>query len=153
MKPITALTFALAIISISFAQSSTDLKSKYGKPVEETFKLNPNLYIKAQYDDKGEACEISIIEYYDQMEKPQTMPSSHEDKIDKLIGDLAPLKDRGELVKTDGGTGSCTGFQSRQYENVHIYRHSNQCSSKSTRVRIRWTSRKCVEIRMNSGRN
>lgn len=139
------ITLVLAFAAISaWAQSSADLKSKYGVPFK-AYEIRPGIMMTVKFDENGQASEIRIERHAatDSMVYLDTTipPFLSKDIVEELV----PVAERGTkgefsgLILITGGSGISTD----DYENVAITYYtseSKECGGLVAIV-IKWKKR------------
>ena len=140
------ISLVLLFFTVSLAQSSDDLKSKYGTPFK-SYEIRPGIMMMVKFDENGQASEMRIERHA--VTEPtvfleRTIPSYLSKEI---VDELAPVVERGtrrqsefsDLMLTVGGCGTSTD----DYKNVAITyytRQSEECNGLVAIV-IKWKNR------------
>jgi hypothetical protein len=107
---ISSLFCLLTIVGFANAQTSSQIRQKLGKTTSETFQPEPNLTVKADYDDDGEVCVIQMSgRYFD---------------ILKLAEELIPQSLRGRELEPPKSTmpaANCCSASVYEYEKVRMH--------------------------------
>jgi hypothetical protein len=130
---------ALCCVSV-FGQTSSELQTRYGTPVEETFKVRNVLLMTVKYAADGRACEM-VFEGV-KRESANSNSALSENLVLELIDEFVPLAERGEKSKFYGLT-LWTGQEGQtnySYENVFIHYFIRQ-----KKLFIEWQNRKCKQ--------
>jgi hypothetical protein len=135
-----------------WAQTSSDLNSKYGAPTQ-SYEIRPGIFLTVKYAADGQVCEMSVEKRHIQasgtIDLDSITISSEERRM--IVDELAPAVKRGERQKDSGdvlivGGG---GTEIDNYENVSISYHSRYTPSKEAIIRgtaaivIAWKNRPC----------
>jgi hypothetical protein len=139
------ISFVLLFVTLSAgAQSSDDLKSKYGAPFK-AFEIRPGIMMTVKFGENGQASEMRIEHHAATDSKvylDMTIPSY---LFKEIVDELVPVAERGAkgefsgLMLIVGGSGTSTD----DYENVAITYYSNQSKECSGLVAIviKWKNR------------
>lgn len=95
----------------SASQKSSELRSRYGQPNAERFRVRPGIRLAVEYGSDGLACEMKI--------EPDETPLLFK-TAEEILDEAIPPSGRGKLVnggETRGGWGM---IEWREYENVTI---------------------------------
>ena len=136
----------LLFFTVSWAQSSADLKSKYGTPFK-AYEIRSGLIMRVKFDENGQASEMRIERHAvtdPRVNLERTIPPYLSKEI---VDELVPVAERGarrrgefsDLVLIVGGSGKSTD----DYENIAITyytRHSKECNGLVAIV-IKWKNR------------
>lgn len=139
------ITLVLAFAAISaWAQSSVDLKSKYGAPFK-AYEIRPGIMMTVKFDENGQASEMRI-ERHAATDSTVYLDTTIPPFLSKdIVEELVPVAERGTkgefsgLMLIIGGSGTSTD----DYENVAITyytRQSKECSGLVAIV-IKWKKR------------
>jgi hypothetical protein len=140
------ISLVLLFFTVSWAQSSADLKSKYGAPFK-AYEIRPGIMMRVKFDENGQASEMRIERHAvtdPMVYLERTIPSYLSKEI---VDELVPIAERGarrrgefsDLVLIVGGSGTSTD----DYENVAITyytRQSKECDGLVAIV-IKWKNR------------
>jgi hypothetical protein len=128
----------------SWAQSSDDLKSKYGMPFK-AYEIRPGIMMTVKFDKEGQASEMRIERHAatDPMVYLDTKIPSGLSK--QIVDELVPVAERGAEAEFSGamifigGSGTSTD----DYENVAITYYTSQSKECSGLVAIviKWKNR------------
>jgi hypothetical protein len=146
--------FAIRLIQISFvsvfitvsveAQSSDDLRSKYGAPFE-AFEIRPGIMMTVKFDENSQASEIRIERHAATDSKVYLDTTIPSDLSKEIVDELVPVAERGAKGKFSGLMlivgGSGTSLD--DYENVSIIYHTSQSKECSGLIAIviKWKNR------------
>jgi len=110
------------------AQSSQDLRNRYGEPEMERFAVQPGISLAVEYGSDHLVCQALI-------QPPQTLIHGEEpsqlrlmssEAVTDILQDIAPMSERGKEVLTTTTSG-CNRFQVFEYEKVTITRSTHNC--------------------------
>jgi hypothetical protein len=127
------------------AQTSAELKSKYGPPVE-AFVIRPGLLMAARYARDGRVCEMYVIE--------ARTPGSHigrrtpltPETAPALIEELVPETERGGKLPWPASSQGTTIQISYRYENVtseFVQTFLPNPGWSDSVLKIKWKNRVC----------
>jgi hypothetical protein len=127
------------------AQSSTELQSKYGPPLD-AFVVRPGLLMTSKYAADGKVCEIYIVEARTPgsnigLRTPLTMET-----VPALIDELVPEGERGDKLRWPVQTQGMTLQAFYQYENLSIELVQNLLPAEGwsdSTLTIKWNNRVC----------
>jgi hypothetical protein len=128
---IFSVLFLLLVTTYANAQKSSDFKSKFGKPVSETYKVQPDILLTANYDLKGEICDILLV------------GSSF--NIKKIAEKIVPLKSRGKQLgppKSLINAMDCCSSMAYEYEKVTM---KTFFDGSRNNIKITFKDRVCVQ--------
>jgi len=146
--------FAIRLIQISFvlvfvtasvnAQSSDDLKSKYGVPFD-AFEIRPGIMMTVKFDENRQASEIRIERHAATDSEVYLDTTIPWDLSKEIVDELVPVAERGPKGKFSGLMLIVGGSGTSQddYENVSIIYYSRQSRECSCLVAIviKWKNR------------
>ncbi|MFZ0063129.1 MAG: GerMN domain-containing protein [Pyrinomonadaceae bacterium] len=135
------------------AQTTNDLRSKYGPP-SEVFQINPGLSLTAKYTDEGLTCEVDIVQrdvvfgstlVSNNLPDPKTLRHDLGSGVKRIIAELMPEDNkRGRTISTGKGQiGNCYGSSTDDYDLVKVSRSWEDCGARSYSARIVWKTRRC----------
>jgi hypothetical protein len=139
------ISFVLVFVTVSVdAQSSDDLKSKYGAPFK-AFEIRPGIMMTVKFGENNQASEIRIERHAATDSKvylDTTIPSYLSKEI---VDELVPVAERGAKTGFSGLGFIVGGSLTSQddYENVNIIYYSSQSKECSGLVAIviKWKNR------------
>jgi len=89
------------LFSVSaLAQTSSDLRQKYGEPISETFKIRPQVLLTVSYAKTGEVCSM-LIEPQDTWVGYTKLNDTEPLKgkvLNEILEELAPKNQRGKFL-------------------------------------------------------
>ncbi len=170
-----ALLLTLFAAATTTAQTSAELRAKYGEPEKvqvkdgrvevERYMVRPHIAVEIIYTKDGKPCEVVILPVpatppVDDGGRPQLIPEGRlmpTDVVIALINELAPVEQRGEKITEstlNGGDDKmllhhpgCQGIYTALYEHVTISCHT-WCWGGTFSVVIHWGERTCRGQRM-----
>ena len=121
-----ALLILVLTCTSVLAQTSSDLRRKYGSPVSETYVVRPNVVVTVSFAENGELREMVI-----EPQRPSTPVKSStarltRNTLDEIIDELVPVNERGKPLISGFlnmrclPNDDCWGTSST-YEKVDIY--------------------------------
>jgi hypothetical protein len=129
----------------SVAQTSQDLRAKYGNPISEVFRVQPKIELAVTYSAEGQVCRFTIEPPRRQNESDPA-PLMPTESVSALIDELVPPADRGE-PKMSFSTSGCNRFTVSEYAAVIISRSQHNCEPAATdrdiSTRITFKQRQC----------
>ncbi|HKO61505.1 MAG TPA: hypothetical protein VJV03_10125 [Pyrinomonadaceae bacterium] len=113
MKLLATLLLSCSAIA---AQSATDLRTRYGQPISETFRARPDVEMTVTYGKTGTAC-IFVLEpvyaYLGAVKLDETDTFIKMSVVNEIFDQLVPKNARGSLV-----SGPRHGHTEWLYKNV-----------------------------------
>jgi hypothetical protein len=120
------------LVSVSlYGQSKTDLRTKYGSPVSETFTVRPGIEVTATYSPTGTIVELLISPHIPDASISKTLGVKPIDGVvlKQIVDELVPMAKRGKPRL--GGfldiwcppQDDCMGTVNEDWEKVSIYYH------------------------------
>jgi hypothetical protein len=101
-------------------QKSAELRSRYGPPDADNFRVRPGIGLLVEYGSDGEACEMQI--------DPGKTPLSFE-LANEILEEAVPPSTRGALINGPGSfQATCAMSETREYDNVKLWLSGNGCS-------------------------
>jgi hypothetical protein len=124
------LIMLLVMCTSVVAQSSDNLKKKYGKAIAETYVIRPGIIVTASYNSTGEVTELLIAPHLSGLIKSESRGLSLE-TLNKLIDELIPISERGRGLFGGGVNLGCMPENDcygsyMEYERVIIYYNAGQ---------------------------
>jgi len=131
--------------AVAFAQSSSDLRNKYGKP-SEAYEVRPNVLMTVVFGADGQACDMVIEarhESKDGVNGNSLIPLSIAEEV---LSEVVPMEKRGKGGRSITFSGGCSSMTSYEYENVSIY-IAEQCLEGGGKavvsIVVKWKHRQC----------
>jgi hypothetical protein len=90
-----ALAMILLTCTAVCAQSSSELKTKFGDPVAESFRIRPGIILTANYDSAGKVAELVISPDVPAPIKTRNATLSF-DTVNAIVDELVPVSERGK---------------------------------------------------------
>lgn len=119
----------LFVSTVSVAQSSQELRSRYGQPDVERFAVRPRITATVQYGTDGAACQVVIEsqrplvplkdQYIFRYMRPET--------VTEIIDEIVPPSARGVEINSLYSDAGCAHAEVVEYSNVVIHRSTDQC--------------------------
>ncbi len=155
---VTALLLMLVVAAPCLAQTSTELRRKYGEPetlsqkssriLVERYMVRPGIMMTVKFGDGGRACELRIEPRRSQTQNARRVEIMEAAAAQQIIEDLAPASERGRLINTSDAQFSCASIIFQQYERVMIA-VTTRCAAQgggTYSIKIRWKDRACEQI-------
>ncbi|MFN2453183.1 MAG: hypothetical protein ABR577_03085 [Pyrinomonadaceae bacterium] len=145
IKIANAFFIVLLVSAAAFAQSSGDLRNKYGIP-SEAYEVRPNVLMTVVFGADGQACEMVIEARHtskDGVNGNSLIPSS---VAEEILKEVVPTEKRGKRGRSITFSGGCSSMTGEEYENVSIY-ISGLCLQGGGKaveaITIKWRHRQC----------
>jgi hypothetical protein len=145
-KSLTVISILLLAGSSAFAQSSSDLRARYGAP-SEAYEVRPHILMTVLFGADGQACEMEIEPHH-----TSKMGFYGSDSLmslstaEDVLSEVVPVENRGNGGRAITFSGGCSSVTSYDYENVTIYL-SELCQPGGGKaieaIKIEWKHRKC----------
>lgn len=133
-----AVLCLLLLGCLGAAQTSQDMRAKYGHPSREDYQLSPQVSLAAKFAGDGQVCEILIV------------GSDQSLIVRQIVDDIIPLSQRGRLIKSDGQIGNCLNHFALSYAKVDVYFDDDSCGlyrrldqGRPIRAHVVWKNRSC----------
>ena len=147
------LSIALLSTAPVSAQTSEELRQKYGAPVEERYLVRPGITASVTYAADGQVCRIEIA--------PLRESHSHEgaeevmalEVVEQVVEELVPSASRGKSLGEFRGAFGRNGVYLSEYENVSVLRRTLGSQHSIVSVSIRWKQASCQLERLNAPPN
>ncbi len=132
MPRLISLLLLLVLVPSADAQTSDELKAKYGKPIVELFSVRPNIALAVAYTADGQVCQLLIEPPKSLLRKPDE-PSTFmtTEAVSSLMDELVPPRERGEQVYKVVTERGCTALTVTEYARVKISRAQHTCKDES----------------------
>src|SRR5215472_10537391 len=122
------LAFLLAgTASLSLAQRSQELRSRFGEPDIERFTAAPDIGLTVEYGSDGLACQIIIERKQSLLHDKQAEKYMNREAASKLTDEIVPPASRGHEVNSFLESMGCAEGRGQEYENVWIIHYTNVC--------------------------
>ena len=127
------------------AQTSTELRKRYGEPQSETYQVRPGIVLSVFYTKSGQLCRMEISPQRQKVRlglAAEVMPS---DEVLRIIDELIPIDQRGRSIRKVTDTSGCNENLIAEYEKV-IVSLSNRCQAQgggTYSAIIEWKEAKC----------
>ncbi len=155
-----ALLVMLLTAAPCLAQTSTELRRKYGEPEKLSPKSSQilverylvrgsiNMTVKFGGGSNGRACELRIEPRRTRTQDGKRVEAMAEFAAEQVLEELAPMKERGRLIKTSNAEFGCSSVVFGDYERVMIA-VTKRCAAQgggTYSVKIRWKDSVCEQI-------
>ena len=119
----------LVSAGLPLAQSSRDLRSRFGEPDVERYTAANDIGLTVEYGSDGLACQILVerkqpLLHGNQAQAQQYMPP---EVVSALIDEIVPPASRGRHITTMLESMGCAEGRVEGYESVWIGRYSDEC--------------------------
>ena len=123
------LVACLLLVSagLPVAQSSSDLRSRFGEPDIERYTTTNGIGLTVEYGADGLACQIVIERKQPLLRSDKAQEYMSADVVSALIAELVPQPGRGPHINTLSESMGCAEGRVDEYENVWIGRYTNTC--------------------------
>ncbi len=138
MQYLSACALLVLCCASALGQTSDDLRAKYGKPVNDTFKVRSGVRMKVTYGVDGRACVMAV---------ESVAGGSHTHVLsaklaEELIGELVPVASRGKKSNSYG----LTLWTGQQGQTDYSYEHvSIRYLIRKGMLFIEWQNRGCKQ--------
>ena len=124
MRTIIVIVLSCVIIA---AQTSNDLRQKYGAPLSETFKVRPGIVVTVTRAKTGEICEMLITPQLPVTPIKSSGAFLKSKTLDEVVNELVPRDQRGKFLMGSFLNLTCLpendcGGTGEDYERENIYR-------------------------------
>lgn len=158
-KLLKALLVILLVAVPSLAQTSADLRRKYGEPETlsnksspnriERYKLRPGVFMTVRFAGEDAVCEMLFEPTRASNDRSNATKILLEDEARKIVEEFAPVARRGRsIIKLTRPGHDCTTVSYNEYEQVMILLIIG-CEKRGGgvhSVKIRWKATKCEAI-------
>jgi hypothetical protein len=146
------LYLALILLAVALqgsfpARTPQTFRTRYGKPLSETFLVRPGVVVSAVYGASGDTCELVIVPKDPKVIFTAPTSRSIDNKLLETIEDeLVPEVERGKFKITNihdttcPPENDCSGIE-YDWENVVIYQNDGEAGSRYGV--IRWNRQEC----------
>lgn len=156
---VTALLIMLVVaVAPCLAQTSTELRRKYGEPktlshkssriLVERYTVRPNILMTVKFADGGRACELRIEPARTRTQNARRAEIIEAAAAEQIIQELTPSSERGRLINTSDAQFSCASIIFQQYERVMIA-VTTRCAAQGGgmySIKISWKDTACEQI-------
>jgi hypothetical protein len=152
-----ALLIILLVAAPSLAQSSAELRRKYGDPeilshkssqvLVVRYMVRENIMMTVKFGSSERACELRIEPRQTRTQNSRRVDVMSESEVERIIEELSPKAERGSLIKTADRNLGCSTVQFGDYERVMIA--VTRCAAQgggTYSVKIRWKDTVCEQI-------
>jgi hypothetical protein len=126
MRALEVSLFLLAGFLAS-AETSQELRSRYGKPDVERFTVRPGMSLTVEYGDDDQVCQAVIEPNQPIIHKAEPLRYMSPEVVAGVIDEVAPPGQRGLLVNTLLESMGCAEERVEEYANVWISRATDVC--------------------------
>lgn len=146
LKRLSLLQFVLVLSAVGVAaQSTTELQSKYGSPLD-AFVIRPGLLMTVKYAAEGKVCEMYIVEARTPGSNIGLRTPLSFETAPELIGELVPVSERGKKLRWPVQATGMTMMVFYKYENVSVELVQNLLPAggwSDSSLEIKWNNRGC----------
>jgi hypothetical protein len=140
------LVLILWLIAIPImAQTSTELRERYGEPQSETYQVRPQIVLSVFYTESGQLCRMEISPRHQKVRLGLAAEVMSSDEVSHIIDELVPIAQRGRSIRKVTDTSGCNEYLITEYEKV-IVSLSNRCQAQGAgtySATIEWKEAKC----------
>jgi len=154
-----ALLVMLLIAAPSLAQTAAELRQKYGEPeilsrkssqiLIERYMVRGSITMTVKFGGRsGRACELRIEPRRTRIQNSKRVDVMSEFEAEQVIKELAPMEERGRLIKSSNAEFGCSTVDFGDYERVMIA-VTRRCAAQgggTYSVKIRWKDTVCEQI-------
>ncbi len=153
-----ALLIAILLAAPSLAQTSEELRRKYGEPetlshkssriLVERYTVGLDILLTVKFGKSGRACELRIEPRPTQTRNGKPVDVMEVAEVRHVIEELAPEGARGRLIKTANAEFTCSSVVFQDYALVMIA-VTTRCAGQgggTYSVKIRWKDTMCERI-------
>ena len=138
---ITSLSFFCLLVASVSAQTSRELRQKYGEPIDARYLVRPQITASQFYSKQLHACVIKVQSTVDRIDESGELLSP---KIaDEIINELAPFEKRGRYSSTYDAEWGRDGEIMSIYEHVIIRRHTIGPKRWYSYFSLEWKAARC----------
>jgi hypothetical protein len=153
-----ALLVMLLIAAPSLAQTAAELRRKYGEPdtlsskssqiLIERYMVRGSITMTVKFGGSGRACELRIEPRRTRTQNSKRVDVMSEFEAEQVIKELAPMEERGRLIKSSNAEFGCSTVVFADYERVMIAvtRRCAEQGGGTYSVKIRWKDTVCEQI-------
>ena len=114
---------------------TNDRRNKYGPCAAETYFIRDMALMTVYYSNEGTTCTVKIPEFN----------TKSLDSLEKLLEEVAPLRERGREIRSIGLTSGQNGISSCLYDRVAISSTTSQEPDGFTvSATVRWSGIDCI---------
>ena len=117
----------LVSMGLPLAQSSRDLRSRFGEPDVERYTATNNIGLTVEYGSDGLACQIVMERKQALLHGNQEQQYMPPEVVSALIDEIVPPGSRGHHINTLLESMGCAEERVDEYENVWIGRYTDTC--------------------------
>jgi hypothetical protein len=119
------LLFVLS--SLLTAQSSQDLRGRYGEPQRESFTARPGIAVTVAYGSDGIVCEMLLEPSQPLLREPKPDEFMSSEAVTEVLAELVPLDSRGPQIGSMLSNSGCNQVRVTDYVLVSITRATHEC--------------------------
>lgn len=165
IKPLIKLFVLLEICIFSNfainAQTSDDLRKRFGSPMKEFYQINANVWLNVEYGEDKQLCSVAVNEKYSWNDNQPAFESGNKktkteksatDIYSEMIKNLPSSLSFGKLINDKGSRiGNCFTSNFKEFENVNELFYDEMCAngSPSRSYTIQWKRKECKNINRN----
>jgi hypothetical protein len=117
----------IATAGLPLAQSSRELRSRFGPPDVERYSATNDIGLTVQYGSDGLACQIVIERKQPLLHSNQAQQYMLPEAVGALIDEIVPPDSRGRHINALLESMGCAEGRVDEYENVWIGRYTDMC--------------------------
>jgi hypothetical protein len=117
----------LVASSLLAAQTSQELRSRYGAPNRERFAARPGISVTVEYDSHGLVCEELLEPPQPLLRAPNQDAFMSSDAVTDVLEELVPLGSRGPQIGSMITNSGCNQMRLTDYLLVSITRSTHNC--------------------------
>ena len=113
--------------SLLLAQSSQELRSRYGDPDRERFWPRPGIALTAEYGTDGLVCRVLVEPPRPLFGEQNENSFMSSDAVTEVLEKLVPLTSRGDVIRSILTKSGCNEIGTTDYLHVSITRVTHNC--------------------------
>jgi hypothetical protein len=117
----------IATAGLPLAQSSRELRFRFGPPDVERYSATNDIGLTVQYGSDGLACQIVIERKQPLLHSNQAQQYMLPEAVGALIDEIVPPDSRGRHINALLESMGCAEGRVDEYENVWIGRNTDMC--------------------------
>lgn len=117
----------LVSAGLPLAQSSRDLRSRFGEPDLERYTATNDIGVTVEYGPDGLACQILMERKQPLLHSNQAQQYMPPEAVSALIDEIVPPASRGRHITAVLESMGCAEGHVDEYESVWIGRYSDKC--------------------------
>lgn len=127
MSRTVLLLFLVLPAVVATAQSTSELKARYGDPDVERFLVRPGVTLMVRYADDRSACEMLIAPMRSIIPRNEAATYMRLEVMTGIIDEVLPEANRGKLLRSFVTKSGCNEIEVKEYENITITRFRHKC--------------------------